>query len=112
MVDDLLAVRMGMRHRLQTERGVAGNQHIVDWLTFDTNATYFPEANRDNFGQALGLIDYDLRWYLGDRFTFLSDGFADVFAWLCTLANINGVDLTEAVRAKYFQGGGPAGTGT
>jgi NTP pyrophosphatase (non-canonical NTP hydrolase) len=26
--------------------------------------------------------------------------FADVFAWLCTLANINGVDLEEALR-KY-----------
>lgn len=28
--------------------------------------------------------------------------FADVLAWLCTLANINGVDLDAAVRAKYF----------
>jgi NTP pyrophosphatase (non-canonical NTP hydrolase) len=26
--------------------------------------------------------------------------FADVLAWLCTLANINGVDLEEAIR-KY-----------
>jgi hypothetical protein len=43
------------------------------------NATYFPNANRDNFGQELGLLDYDLRWHLGDRFTILSDGFADVF---------------------------------
>lgn len=29
--------------------------------------------------------------------------FADVFAWLCTLANINGVDLAKAV-AKYTSG--------
>ena len=29
-----------------------------------------------------------------------AEEFADVFAWLCTLANINGVDLDEAVR-KY-----------
>ncbi|MEM8738204.1 MAG: MazG nucleotide pyrophosphohydrolase domain-containing protein [Planctomycetota bacterium] len=36
--------------------------------------------------------------------------FADVLAWLCTLANINGVDLEEAIRAKYFEGGGPVGT--
>ena len=43
------------------------------------NATYFPDADRDNFGQELGLMDYDLRWHLGDRFTVLSDGFADVF---------------------------------
>lgn len=29
--------------------------------------------------------------------------FADVFAWLCTLANINGVDLTAALE-KYTKG--------
>ncbi|MGQ0627874.1 MAG: MazG nucleotide pyrophosphohydrolase domain-containing protein [Phycisphaerales bacterium] len=30
----------------------------------------------------------------------LDEEFADVLAWLCTLANINGVDL-EAALAKY-----------
>ncbi|MEM8495428.1 MAG: MazG nucleotide pyrophosphohydrolase domain-containing protein [Planctomycetota bacterium] len=35
--------------------------------------------------------------------------FADVIAWLCTLANINGVDLEQALRDKYFEGGGPKG---
>jgi NTP pyrophosphatase (non-canonical NTP hydrolase) len=30
--------------------------------------------------------------------------FADVLAWLATLANIVGVDLDEAVRRKYGQG--------
>jgi NTP pyrophosphatase (non-canonical NTP hydrolase) len=30
--------------------------------------------------------------------------FADVLAWLATLANIAGVDLDEAVRAKYGLG--------
>src|SRR6059058_3400043 len=35
--------------------------------------------------------------------------FADVLAWLATLANIAGVDLAAAVRAKY--GGGCPGCG-
>jgi NTP pyrophosphatase (non-canonical NTP hydrolase) len=35
--------------------------------------------------------------------------FADVFAWLCTLANINGIDLAQAVKNKYLTAGGPAG---
>jgi len=35
--------------------------------------------------------------------------FADVFAWLCTLANINGVDMTKALTDKYFKDGGPKG---
>lgn len=30
--------------------------------------------------------------------------FADVLAWLATLANIAGVDLDAALRAKYGQG--------
>ena len=30
--------------------------------------------------------------------------FADVLAWLATLANIAGVDLEEAIRAKYGSG--------
>ena len=32
----------------------------------------------------------------------LEEEFADVLAWLCTLANVNDVDLSAAVRRKYF----------
>ncbi len=35
--------------------------------------------------------------------------FADVLAWLCTLANINGIDLEQAVREKYFGDKPPQG---
>lgn len=79
IAEDLTAVRLGMRHRLQTKRGTPGGERVVDWLTFDTNASLFPENDRDNFGETLGLVDYDLSWHLGDRFTFLSDGFVDLF---------------------------------
>lgn len=40
----------------------------------------------------------------------LQEEFADVLAWLTTLANILDVNLTEAVRAKYLEQGGPKGT--
>lgn len=79
LVEDLTALRMGMRHRLQTKRGVPGQERIVDWLTFDANATWFPNENRDNLGNEFGLIDYDLVWNLGDRFAIVSDGYADLF---------------------------------
>jgi NTP pyrophosphatase (non-canonical NTP hydrolase) len=39
----------------------------------------------------------------------LADEFADVLAWLCTLANINDVDLAQAVKRKYLTGRGPKG---
>ena len=39
----------------------------------------------------------------------LENEFADVLAWLCTLANINEVDLEAAIRRKYLSGEGPQG---
>ena len=39
----------------------------------------------------------------------LEGEFADVLAWLCTLANINGVDLTAAVQKKYLSDNRPQG---
>lgn len=39
----------------------------------------------------------------------MEEEFADVLAWLCTLANINDIDLESAIRRKYFTDGGPRG---
>ncbi len=39
----------------------------------------------------------------------LEEEFADVLAWLCTLANISDIDLAAAVERKYLRGGGPTG---
>ena len=33
----------------------------------------------------------------------LEEEFADVVAWLCTLANINDVDLAAVIQKKYFE---------
>ena len=38
----------------------------------------------------------------------LEEEFADVVAWLCTLANINDVDLAVAVTRKYLSTGSPS----
>jgi NTP pyrophosphatase (non-canonical NTP hydrolase) len=39
----------------------------------------------------------------------LREEFADVLAWLCTLANINDVDLADAVKMKYLTPKRPKG---
>ena len=39
----------------------------------------------------------------------LAGEFADVLAWLCTLANINDIDLATAVSEKYLGAGAPKG---
>lgn len=38
----------------------------------------------------------------GDDRENLAEEFADIVAWLCTLANINDVDLAAAVAKKYL----------
>ena len=43
----------------------------------------------------------------GDDPVNVREEFADVLAWLCTLANINDVDLTAAVEEKYLRKGAP-----
>ena len=103
IVDDLMALRTGMRHRWQTKRGGPGRQHIVDWLTLDTNLTYFPKAERDNFGSELGLFDYDLRWFLGDRFTIVSDGAADFFGEGLRMVS-GGVLINRPTRGNGYVG--------
>jgi hypothetical protein len=77
IADDLVEVRFGLNQRWQTKRGLPGQQRIIDWIVLDIGAVLFPEPDRDNFGSALGLVDYDFRWHVGDRLTLLSDGFYD-----------------------------------
>lgn len=79
VADDLMMAKLGLRQRWQTKRGLPGQQRIIDWIVFDMQAALFPDPNRDNFGETIGLVEYDFRWHIGDRLTLFSDGFADVF---------------------------------
>ena len=79
IADDLAAVRLGARQRWQTKRGMPGQRHIIDYITLDTEIVYFPDEDRDNFGEDWGLASYDFTWHVGDRFTLVSDGMFDFF---------------------------------
>lgn len=50
------------------------------------------------FMEEVGELSASLR---GDTRHPLREEFADVLAWLATLANVAGIDLTEALIAKY-----------
>lgn len=78
-LDDLHAIRLGWRNRLQTKRGLPGARHIVDWATSDLSFTIFPNEDRDNFGELVGLIQYNSAWHLGDRTSILSNGWFEPF---------------------------------
>ena len=103
IADDLIAIRTGMHHRLQTKRGAPGEEHIVDWVTFDANATIFPKAERDDAGASVGMLDYDFRWNIGDRTSVLSDGYADTFGDGLRTASI-GVLLNRPARGNFYLG--------
>lgn len=46
----------------------------------------------------------------GDDRANLEEEFADVLAWLCTLANITDVDLATVISKKYLSAQRPTGT--
>jgi hypothetical protein len=69
-VDTLATIeelQLDLRQRLQTKRGYPGYQHIVDWMTLDVSATFFPNATRDDFGVPWSYLRYNWLWNIGDR---------------------------------------------
>ncbi|KLU03753.1 putative transmembrane protein [Rhodopirellula islandica] len=79
VVDDLQQLRLGMKHRFQTKRGLPGRERIVDLFRFEMETILYPKEDRDNFGETLGPTMYDAQYNIGDRFTLLSDGYIDSF---------------------------------
>lgn len=79
LVDDQEVIRLRWKNRLQTKSGVRGNERIRDWMLFETGLSYFPQADRDNFGEDLGLIYANYQWNISDRTSILADGMFDLF---------------------------------
>ncbi|MEM7811741.1 MAG: hypothetical protein AAF532_09720 [Planctomycetota bacterium] len=80
LLEDQQVLRLALRQRWQTKRGAPGNLRIKDWLTVDLEASFFPDADRDNFGEPWGLIGADVEWWLGDRTSLYGDFSFDPFA--------------------------------
>ncbi len=85
---------------------VAGFQEFVRDRYYETDAARGTAGTFMWFVEEVGELATALH---GDDKANLDEEFADVLAWLCTLANINGVDLEAALHAKYFENGGPQG---
>ena len=79
LLDDQQVLRVAWRNRLQTRTGPPGHQRTLDWMTLDLAASWFPRADRDNFGENLGLISGSYRWNLSRRTTLLADAMVDTF---------------------------------
>ena len=113
-------VQLGIHQRLQTKRGPKGKRRIVDYMTLDASTTYFPYAQRDNFGTPWGQALYNWQWYIGDRTSIVSAGWFDFFKLvgssplnnnMTTGYNPNGlniitsgVNITRPPRASMYFG--------
>src|SRR5260370_15210096 len=78
-LDHINELVLDVRQRWQTKRGYPELQHIIDWMTLDVQFSVFPQANRDNSGSTVGLIQYDWVWNIGDRTALASNGWVDPF---------------------------------
>lgn len=79
LVSDQETVRLRMRHRLQTKVGPPDSQRIRDWMIYESGLTWFPDGDRDNFGESIGLVYANYRWNINDRTSILADGVLDLF---------------------------------
>lgn len=103
IADDLMVIQAGVRQRWQTKRGSPGQERIIDWIVFDLEGSFFPKPDRDNFGEEVGLLNYDFRWHVGDRFALLSDGFADVFSDGLRTFSLGGM-ISRPFRGNFYLG--------
>jgi hypothetical protein len=103
IADDLFVTRLGARQRWQTKRGHPDRPHIVDWIVLDTDATLYPNPDRDNFGTVIGLVDYDFRWHVGDRTTLVSEGYFDFFDQAGKYVSVGGF-LNRPPRGSIYMG--------
>jgi NTP pyrophosphatase (non-canonical NTP hydrolase) len=91
---------------------IAGFQALIRDRYYETDAARGPAGTFLWFSEEVGeLAEALARRERGEaNDDNLREEFADVMAWLATLANITGVDLVEAITQKYIDHGGPKGT--
>lgn len=73
-IDRIDVAQFSWAQRLQTKRGLAASEHVVDWMSLNLGVSLFPQANRDNFGATWGIFEYDWVWNIGDRTALFSNG--------------------------------------
>ena len=103
LVDDQQALRFALRQRLQTKVGPPDRLRIKDWMTFDVEATLFPNEDRDNFGEDIGLFNTDYNWYISERTSIQARSRHDFFdegqdVWSISLIT------QRSLRGSFFLG--------
>jgi lipopolysaccharide export system protein LptA len=103
LVDDQQVVRLALRQRLQTKVGPPDRLRIRDWMRLDLEASFFPKANRDNFGEDVGLLGGQYQWNFGDRTRLEASTYFDLFDNAQELWNI-GLHSQRTSRGSVYMG--------
>ena len=102
-LDTINVVQMDLRQRWQTKRGYPGLEHTVDVVMLDVSASYFPDAQRDNFGKPFSFLEYAFQWNVGDRVGLVSSGWFDPFEFGTRYYNV-GMFLDRPDRTNFYLG--------
>ena len=102
-LDTIEVLQADIRQRWQTKRGYPGQQHVVDYFTLDLSGSFFPNPNRDNFGESVSFLEYDATWNVGDRTAIVSSGLYDPFTDGTRVFTI-GTYLNRGDRTNFFIG--------
>jgi len=105
----------GVYQRLQTKRGPAGEQHLVDWMRLDVVASFFDNGAdlspadgkfylyRPEYSLGRNHVNADYSWYLSDTTTFLAD-----LNWDTDDGRIEraaaGLSIVRSPRLAYYAG--------
>jgi hypothetical protein len=92
-----------IRQRWQTKRGYPGQEHTVDWMTLDLSASFYPDADRDNFGSHWAFLQYDWTWNIGDRTSLVSTGWLDPYTNGPSMFTV-GAYFNRPDRTNFFLG--------
>ena len=80
---------------------IAEFQKLIEDIYYERDSARGLSGTHMWFCEEVGELTRALRRNQRDE---LEGEFADVFAWMSTLASIAGIDLEQAVRAKYGMG--------
>ena len=76
-------------------------QHLIEAIYLERDSARGIAGTHMWFSEEVGELTRALR---RDNEEELAGEFADVLAWLSTLASMKGIDLEAAARAKYAEG--------
>jgi len=101
--DSIDVLQLDLRQRWQTKRGYAGFEHIVDLAVLDLSGSFFPNADRDNFGNPWSFLEYDFLYNVGDRTSFVSSGWFEPYNTGSRFWNV-GAYLDRPDRTNVYLG--------